>query len=95
MVVVLCDSFQDAQQIFASWIDLVRKAEEVEFRIADQYSLRAETNDGLHYIFVDYHFEKVFESLDTVIIPSTVFLACYGMADPDCLRQMWRDILAE
>ena len=93
MVVVLCDSFQDARQIFTSWVDLIRKSEDIEFRVADQYSLRAETSDGLQYIFVDYHFKNVLEAEDTVFVPSSVFLACYGLSDPDSLRQMWRDII--
>ncbi len=93
MVIVLCEDFFDAKNAFFSWVEFLRKSGEIEFKTADQYSLRAETSDGLCYIFIDYHFEKVFGDDECLLIYVDDFLSCYGIEVEDDLTKMWKNII--
>ncbi len=73
MIVVLCESFQDAQDAFDIFVQFL---EEVEpFSILEVYEncLCVDTDDDLRYVFVDYHLEHEFDKLTLDILDADEF----------------------
>lgn len=73
MIVVLCDSFQDAQDAFDVFVQFL---EEVEpFSILEVYEncLCVDTDDDLRYVFVDYHLANEFSKMTPDILDADEF----------------------
>lgn len=63
MIVVLCDSFNDAKMAFYIFLDFLQESEPQEIRNIFVHSYCVETNYDLRYIFVDYRFKPIFEDM--------------------------------
>lgn len=64
MVVVLCDSFDDAKDGFDSFMDFLENYEPFSILKVFEYSYCVETDDNLRYIFVDRRFKPLFHTFD-------------------------------
>lgn len=64
MIVVLCNSFKEAQDAFADFMDFLETYEPLAISKVFEYSYCVETDDDLRYIFVDYRFENMFKKFD-------------------------------
>ncbi len=67
MIVVLCNSFQDAQDGFDMFMNFLETYEPFSIKRVFNYSYCVETDDDLRYIFVDYRFKKLALKFDDVI----------------------------
>lgn len=63
MIVVLCNSFREAQDAFADFMDFLEKNEPLSITNVFEYSYCVEI-DHLRYIFVDYRFGNMFKKFD-------------------------------
>lgn len=73
MIVVLCDSYQDAMELFHSFLDFLMYEEGYNIRHVYYPSLCIETYLDLRYIFVDYRMEGIFREMTEDIIDSDEF----------------------
>lgn len=64
MIVILCNSFEEAQEAFAQFMDFLETYEPLAISKVFEYSYCVETDDDLRYIFVDYRFKPLFDSFD-------------------------------
>lgn len=67
MVVVLCDSFEDAVDAFHDYLDYIREeTADVIVEIWEDCNC-VETDDDMRYIFIDKRFKGVFDKNNDVI----------------------------
>lgn len=60
MIVILCNSFDEAKDGFARFMDFLEAYEPLSISKVFEYSYCVETDDNLRYIFVDYRFKPLF-----------------------------------
>lgn len=60
MIVILCNSFDEAKDGFARFMDFLETYEPLSVSKVFEYSYCVETDDDLRYIFVDYRFKPLF-----------------------------------
>lgn len=65
MIVVLCNSFDEAKEGFFRFMDFLETYEPLSISNVFEYSYCVETDDDLRYIFVDYRFRNLFHSFDS------------------------------
>lgn len=65
MIVILCNSFEDAQDAYEDFIAFLELYEPLAIKKRFDPAYCVETDDDLRYIFVDYRFEKLFLNFDT------------------------------
>lgn len=68
LIVVLCNSFDDAEESFAKFMDFLETYEHLSIFKVFEYSYCVETDDNIKYIFVDYRFENLFIAFENVDI---------------------------
>lgn len=73
MIVILCDSFEDARNCFAAFMDFLETFEALSISKVFEYSYCVETDDDLRYIFVDYRFKPLFREISLDYIDSDEF----------------------
>lgn len=61
MIVVLCDSFQDAISSFYTFLHFLEYHEPWHIAREDHYGYFIETDDDIRYVFTDYRFFDVFK----------------------------------
>ena len=64
MIVVLCNSFDEAKEGFSRFMDFLEIYEPLSIFMVFEHSYCVETDDSLRYIFVDYRFRNLFHSFD-------------------------------
>lgn len=64
MVLVLCDSFEDAQNGFGCFLDFLETYEPFSISKVFEFSYCVETDDDFRYIFIDRRMRKLFYSFD-------------------------------
>lgn len=64
MIVILCNSFEDAQNGFARFLHFLKMFEPASISRVFSYSYCVETEDDLRYIFVDYRFKNLALTFD-------------------------------
>lgn len=52
MIVILCDSYEDAQDAFDIFCSFCERYEPFMLTVTDRYSLRCVADDNLIYIFI-------------------------------------------
>ncbi len=67
MIVVLCNSFQEAQDGFDIFMDFLETYKPFSISRVFEHSYCVETDDDLRYIFVDYRFKNLARSFDDAI----------------------------
>lgn len=67
MIVVLCKSFEEAQDGFDMFMDFLETYEPCSISKVFNYSYCVETDDDLRYIFVDRRFKKLALTFDDAI----------------------------
>lgn len=67
MIVILCNSFKEAQNDFNSFMDFLNTFEPFSISKVFEHSYCVETDDDLRYIFVDYRFKSLASKFDDVI----------------------------
>lgn len=60
MIVVLCNTFQDAKDAFDVFMDFLENTEPFTITRVFEHSYCVETDEDLRYIFIDYHLAPVF-----------------------------------
>lgn len=65
MIVVLCNSFEEAQESFYIFLDFLETYEPSSISKVFKPAYCVETDDDLRYIFVDYRFRNLFHSFCT------------------------------
>lgn len=63
MIVILCDSFEDAKEGFDLFMDFLISYEPLSIKQVFHSSYCVETDDDLRYIFVDYRFKNLFSNI--------------------------------
>lgn len=63
MMVVLCDSFDDARYAFSEFMDFLETFDPFLIEKVYEFSYCVETVEGIRYIFVDYRFEPMFNKM--------------------------------
>ena len=63
MIVVLCNSFEEAKDSFAKFMDFLEFYEPQSITRVFESSYCVDTDDDLRYVFVDYRFGPLFENL--------------------------------
>lgn len=61
MIVVVCDTHQDAKAAFYIFCSFCDRYEPFYIKLAEDFSLRCVTDDDLIYIFIDHHMKGVFD----------------------------------
>lgn len=69
MIVVLCDSFEQAQDAYDTFVSFLEYVDPWSIRKTYNCSYCVETDDDLRYIFIDYRMRKLF----------------YKICNPDCV----------
>lgn len=64
MIVVLCNSFEDAQDCYDMFVSFLENFEPFSIKKTYNSSYCIETDDDLRYIFVDYRFKPLFYNFD-------------------------------
>lgn len=64
MIVILCNSFEEAQDGYDMFVSFLEENEPWYIRTTYDASYCVETDDDLRYIFVDYRFEALFKTFD-------------------------------
>lgn len=64
MMVILCNSFDDAKDKFAIFMDYLETFESEIISNVFEYSYCVEIDDRMRYIFVDYRFENLFVNME-------------------------------
>lgn len=64
MIVILCNSFQEAQDGFDIFMNFLETYEPFSIFKVFESAYCVETDDGLRYIFVDYRFRPLFHKFD-------------------------------
>lgn len=64
MIVILCNSFDEAKAGFSRFMDFLETYEPLSISTVFEYSYCVETDDDLRYIFVDYRFKPLFHTFD-------------------------------
>ncbi len=67
MIVVLCNSFEEAQDAFARFMDFLEKFDPLSITNVFEYSYAVETDKDFRYIFVDYRFKLLASKFDRVV----------------------------
>lgn len=67
MIVILCNSFQEAQDSFDVFMDFLETYEPFSISKEFRHSYCVETDDDLRYIFIDYRFKSLAKKFDDVI----------------------------
>lgn len=60
MIVILCNSFDEAKDGFSRFMDFLETYEPFSISKVFEYSYCVETDDDLRYIFVDRRFKSLF-----------------------------------
>lgn len=94
MIIVLCEDYGEARNAYLAWLSFLQSSPSDIVVLADRYSLRVETIDGLRCIFVDYRFADIFLGKDALQISVENFFGITGTDDPDPLRKEWRQIVS-
>lgn len=64
MIVILCNSWQDAKDAYDCFIDFLERCVSYCIRKTYNSSCCIETDDDLRYIFVDHRFKNLFYKID-------------------------------
>lgn len=64
MIVVLCDSFEDAQDGYDIFVSFLEDIDPFLIKKTCNASYCVETDDDLRYIFVDYRFRPLFQKFE-------------------------------
>ena len=67
MIVILCDSYNDARMAFLTFLDFIQE-NGIIINEVYRHCLCVETDDDLRYIFVDYRMEDQFKKMNPDII---------------------------
>lgn len=62
MIIIFCDSFEDAQFAYEAFIDFLEEYEPYRIKKAYDAAYCVETDDDLRFIFVDYRFKPLFHT---------------------------------
>lgn len=63
MIVILCDSFRDANEAYDIFVSVLERNEPWNIRKSYNESLCIETEEDLRYIFVDWRMKEVFKNV--------------------------------
>lgn len=63
MIVILCDSWQDAMDAYNCFLDFLEQNEPDHIDHCDSYGYYIQTDDDIRYIFTDYRWESTFEKI--------------------------------
>lgn len=63
MIVILCDSFQDAHDAYDTFVGFLEDNEPWSIRQTFDHSLCVEMEDDLRYIFIDHRMKKAYKNL--------------------------------
>lgn len=74
MIVILCNSFQEAISAFKTFVDFLENTEPWDVKEIDDYTNSVLCDDDLRYIFIDYRFLHAFNSMKPDVIDSDLFL---------------------
>lgn len=66
MIVILCNSFEDAKNGFDMFIDFLETYEPLHISRIFESSYCVETDDDLKYVFVDHRLKSLFLDCDCV-----------------------------
>lgn len=73
MIVILCDSFQDAQDSFDIFVQFLEEIEPFSIREVFEQCLCVDTDDDLRYVFIDYHLVNEFNKMTPDILDANEF----------------------
>lgn len=73
MIVVLCDSYEDAEEAFYIFLDILDLMFRSCVRGRFEKCLCVETDDNLRYIFCDYRMRGIFESFTKDLLEKEEF----------------------
>lgn len=68
MMVILCNSFQDAQDAYDCFVSYLENNELNSIRQTYNSSYCVEIEDNMRYIFTDYRLERLFLKMDDIDI---------------------------
>lgn len=68
MIVILCDSFTDAQEAYDIFVNYLEEMIPFCIRRTYKHCCCVETDDDLRYIFIDHRFVKIFRSITPDIL---------------------------
>lgn len=68
MIVILCNSFQDAKDAFDIFMQFLEDYEPFSIQKELKSSYAVETDEDLRYIFVDYRMEHLFDKMTPDIL---------------------------
>lgn len=64
MIVVLCDSFKDAQDAYDIYVSVLEECEPYSIKQTYNAAYCVETDDDLRYIFIDRRLKMLFRKFD-------------------------------
>lgn len=65
MVLVLCDSFKEAQDAFSDFMTFLERCDPLSIFKVFEYSYCVETDDNFRYIFIDRRLKSLFHTFDS------------------------------
>lgn len=74
MIVVLCDSFEEAVSAFKIFLDFLLNNEPWHRLKIFDYANMVETDDNLRYIFVSYEYSETFKNMKPDLVDLYDFL---------------------
>lgn len=66
MIVVLCNSFEEAQFSYDIFVEFLDENHPWNIKCRHDAAYCVETDDDLKYVFVDYRFEHLFNKSDVI-----------------------------
>lgn len=79
MIVVSCESYKEACKAYRVFVDILESNEPWSIKEKNDLLNSIETDDDLHYIFVDYRVANVFDALKPDIVDLSEFFEIEGL----------------
>ena len=73
MIIIACDNFEDAENNFWFFHDILELNAIIFIKNIFEHALCIEMEDDLRYIFMDYHYISIFQDMKPDIIDAEKF----------------------